>query len=200
MTDHEQLDLFFDRRRAAMVEDIRALVRVDSVKGEAYPGAPFGSGPAAALDTALALARREGFSARNVDGYVGVVDLNDAPTELGILAHLDVMPQGTGWTYPPFDVTEHEGKLYGRGTADDKGPAVAALYAMMAVKAIRPELHKNVRLILGTDEESGSADIAYYFAREAPPPHVFSPDGDFPVINIEKGRFAPVFRGRWPRQ
>ena len=97
-------------------------------------------------------------------------------------------------------MTEHEGRLYGRGTADDKGPAVAALYAMMAVKAIRPELHKNVRLILGTDEECGSADIAYYFAREAPPPHVFSPDGDFPVINIEKGRFAPVFRGRWPRQ
>ena len=200
MTDHEQLDLFFDRRRASMVEDIRALVRVNSVKGEACPGAPFGSGPTAALDAALALARREGFAARNVDGYVGVVDLNDAPTELGILAHLDVMPQGTGWTYPPFDVTEHEGKLYGRGTADDKGPAVAALYAMMAVKAIRPELHKNVRLILGTDEESGSADIAYYFAREAPPPHVFSPDGDFPVINIEKGRFAPVFRGRWLRQ
>ena len=143
MTDRESLDLFFDRRRAAMVEDIRALVRVDSVKGEAYPGAPFGSGPAAALDTALA--RREGFSARNVDGYVGVVDFNGAPTELGILAHLDVMPQGTGWTYPPFDVTEHEGRLYGRGTADDKGPAVAALYAMMAVKAIRPELAKNVR-------------------------------------------------------
>ena len=70
MTDRESLDLFFDRRRAAMVEDIRALVRVDSVKGEPYPGAPFGSGPAAALDTALALARREGFSARNVDGYV----------------------------------------------------------------------------------------------------------------------------------
>ena len=129
MTDHEQLDLFFDRRRASMVEDIRALVRVNSVKGEACPGAPFGSGPTAALDAALALARREGFAARNVDGYVGVVDLNDAPTELGILAHLDVMPQGTSWTYPPFDVTEHEGKLYGRGTADDKGPAVAALYA-----------------------------------------------------------------------
>ena len=122
MTDHEQLDLFFDRRRASMVEDIRALVRVNSVKGEACPGAPFGSGPTAALDAALALARREGFAARNVDGYVGVVDLNDAPTELGILAHLDVMPQGTGWTYPPLRRDGARGEALWPGHGGRQGP------------------------------------------------------------------------------
>ena len=196
----KEIEGFIDSHREEMIEDICTLCRINSEKMPYVEGKPYGEGPFQALQAALGMAEGYGFSIRNYDNYVGTADLNDKERQLDILAHLDVMPQGTGWTYPPFDVTEHEGKLYGRGTADDKGPAVAALYAMMAVKAIRPELHKNVRLILGTDEESGSADIAYYFAREAPPPHVFSPDGDFPVINIEKGRFAPVFRGRWPRQ
>lgn len=126
MTDHEQLDLFFDRRRASMVEDIRALVRVNSVKGEACPGAPLRLRPHRRFGRRPGPGPPGGLCRRNVDGYVGVVDLNDAPPSLASWPTWTLMPQGTGWTYPPFDVTEHEGKLYGRGTADDKGPAVAA--------------------------------------------------------------------------
>ncbi len=93
----------------------------------------------------------------------------------------------------PFEPVEKDGKLYGRGTADDKGPAVAALYAMRAVKELGIPLTKNVRLILGTDEECGSSDIAHYYDVEEEAPMTFSPDGSFPVVNIEKGRLQGHF-------
>lgn len=197
MTDRQRLDAYFKEHEEELWEDIRTLVRIPSLKGAASPGKPFGEGPAQALEAALRLAAQKGFAVKNFHNYVGTVNFNRQETALGILAHLDVMPQGTGWTYPPFDVTHAEGKLYGRGTADDKGPAMAALHAMCAVKEIRPQLKSNVRLIFGTDEESGSEDIRHYFAIEPPPPHVFSPDGDFPVINVEKGRFSPTFGQQW---
>src|SRR5699024_10557105 len=109
-------------------------------------------------------------------------------SQLDILAHLDVVPAGEGWTVTePFEPVEKDGRLYGRGTADDKGPAVAALYALRAVKELGIPLKKRVRLILGTDEECGSSDIQHYYAVEKEAPMTFSPDGAFPVVNIEKG-------------
>ncbi|MFR4578452.1 MAG: M20/M25/M40 family metallo-hydrolase [Clostridium fessum] len=93
----------------------------------------------------------------------------------------------------PFEPIVKDGKLYGRGTADDKGPAVAALYAMRAVKELGIPVTKNVRLILGTDEECGSSDIEHYYKVEKEAPMTFSPDASFPVINIEKGRFPGAY-------
>lgn len=197
MTEREQLDQYFTQHTEEMLEDIRTLVRIPSVKGAAKPGKPFGEGPAEALKAALKMAERKGFLTHNFENYVGTANFNSKETVLGILAHLDVMPEGADWHYPAFDVTEEGGKIFGRGTADDKGPAVAALYAMCAVKEIRPELARNVRLIFGTDEESGSGDIRYYFPIEPAPPYVFSPDSDFPLINVEKGRFSPAFSTVW---
>lgn len=194
----ERLEEYFARHRQEMVEDICRLVRIDSVKGEARPGQPFGPGPAAALEAALEMARSMGFAAENRDGYVGTVDYGPGPRQLDMLAHLDVVPVGDDWTVTaPFVPVEKDGMLYGRGTADDKGPAVAALYAMRAVKDLGIPLQKSVRLILGTDEESGSADIAHYYQTEAEAPMTFSPDADYPVINIEKGRAQGVFTARW---
>jgi len=211
----KQLDAFFLRHEEEMLEDLRRLIRIPSLRGKPSPGKPFGEEPARVLQEALSIARGYGFETHNFENYAGTVEFHgaqggtgatpdakpeagqDVETALGILAHLDVMPEGVGWTYPPFDITCEGGRIYGRGTADDKGPAVAALYAMRAVKEICPELKKNVRLILGTDEESGSEDIAYYFKQQAPPPAVFTPDADFPVINVEKGRFMPTFGMQW---
>lgn len=64
---------------------------------------------------------------------------------------------------------------------------MAALYAMRAVKELGIPLTKNIRLILGTDEECGSSDIAYYYRKEKPAPMTFSPDASYPVVNVEKG-------------
>jgi succinyl-diaminopimelate desuccinylase len=194
----QQIQQYFAAQRQKMIEDICKLVRIRSVGEEAEPGKPYGPGPAAALAQALDMAREMGFAVRNYDNYVGTADLNDQPTQLAILAHLDVVHEGTGWTVTqPYEPLEKDGKLYGRGTGDDKGPAVAALYAMKAVKDLGLPLTKNVRLILGTDEERGSSDLNYYFNIEKAPPMSFSPDASYPVINIEKGGLHSAFTAQW---
>ena len=196
----DQINAYFDdpARRQQLVEAISRLVRIRSVREEAQPGMPFGPGPAAALAEGLKLAEELGFSVKNYDNYVGAVDFNDQETQLHILCHLDVVGEGTGWTVTqPYEPIEVDGMLYGRGTDDDKGPAVAALLAMQAVRDLGVPLKKNVRLLLGTDEESGSGDIAYYYSKEPYAPCTFSPDGEFPVINLEKGSYKPVFTKTW---
>ena len=196
----DKINAYFDdpARRAQLVEAISRLVRIRSVREEAQPGMPFGPGPAAALAEGLRLAEEMGFSVKNYDNYVGAVDLNDKETQLHILCHLDVVGEGTGWTVTePYEPIEVDGMLYGRGTDDDKGPVAAVLLAMQAVKDLGVPMKKNVRLLLGTDEESGSEDIAYYYSREPYAPCTFSPDGEFPVINLEKGSYKPVFTKAW---
>lgn len=182
-----------------MLETLQKWVRIPSVKGEAASGAPFGVEARRALDTAMADCEKFGLKTEIFDGYAGHADLGEGSTRdaLAILAHLDVVPVGDGWTKEPFGGERADGKIYGRGTSDDKGPAVAALYAMRAVKELGIPLRKSVRLILGTDEESGSADIAHYYQHQEEAPMTFSPDADFPVINIEKGRAHGVFTASW---
>lgn len=190
----EQLKAYMEAHREAMIEDISTLVRIKSDKGEAAPGAPFGEGPAAALKKAMEICGDKGFVVKNWDGYVMTADMNGKESGLDILAHLDVVPVSEGWTKTePFEPKLIGNKLYGRGTADDKGPAVAALYAMMAVKELGVPLKSNCRLILGTDEECGSSDIRHYYAQVPEAPCTFSPDAEFPCINIEKGSIAPHY-------
>ena len=169
-----------------MLRDLGALIAIPSVRGDAKPDAPFGEHPAAALRFMLEKAKSFGFSIDNVDNYAGCI--SDGETaQLAMLAHLDVVPAGEGWLHEPFAMTEENGKLIGRGTSDDKGPAVAALYAMRAVKELGIPLQSGVQLVLGTDEENGSSDLAYYLSHRTLPPMVFTPDGDYPVITTEKG-------------
>ncbi len=193
----EKIDEYFEKHKEEILTDIVRLIAIKSYKQPAQPGMPFGSGSAEALLLALSMANKAGFKNRNYDNYVITADLNDNETELGILAHLDVVPEGDGWTLPPYEATIKDGRIYGRGASDDKGPAVAALYAMKAAREIAPGLSKNVRLILGGDEESGSEDIKYYFSKEKAPPKTFSPDAEFPVINIEKGSLRSTFEASW---
>lgn len=190
----KEIESFIDSHRQEMIEDICALCRINSEKMPYVEGKPFGQGPFEALQAALNMAEGYGFSTQNYDNFVGTADLNDKERQLDILAHLDVVPAGEGWTETkPFEPVVKEGRLFGRGTADDKGPAVAALYAMRAVKELGIPLNKNVRLILGTDEECGSSDIVNYYDKEEEAPMTFSPDAEFPVINIEKGRLEGHF-------
>lgn len=186
----EKINAFFEANRENIVQDVFRLVRIASDRGEAKEGMPFGEGPYRALQEALALCADRGMQAENVDNYVMYTDIGSAEPCLDILAHLDVVPVANNWTVcDPFQPIEKDGVLYGRGTADDKGPAVAALYAMLCVKELGADLKGRCRLILGTDEESGSGDIRHYYASNAEAPMTVSPDGDFPVINLEKGHF-----------
>ncbi len=190
----EKLDAYIDAHKEEMLEDLKTLVRIDSQRGEAQPGKPFGEGPAKVLDTAEEMMKKYGFSTKNYDHYVVTADFSDQEKKLDILAHLDVVPVTKNWKETePFEPVIKDGKIYGRGTADDKGPAIAALYAMRAVKECGVPLKNSIRLILGSDEECGSGDLAYYYAKEKEAPMTFTPDADFPVINLEKGRLQKEF-------
>ncbi len=197
----EKIEAWFAGRERELVDRIARLVAAPSMKGPAAPGAPFGPGPAEALDIGLAQAGELGLSARNYDGYVGLADLNDKPDALHILAHLDVVDPGTGWDTDPFTLVERDGLIYGRGVDDDKGPLMAAMLAMAAAKELGGEnLKYNAKLIMGTDEECGFGDLDYYYAREPHAPYAVSPDAEFPVINVEKGHYQPELSAHWEQE
>lgn len=191
----ELIDAYIDSKKEEMIQDMMTLVRIDSQRGEAKPGMPFGEGPAKALAKAEEIMASYGLTTKNYDNYVVTGDFGPGEKELDILAHLDVVPVTEDWTVTqPFDPVVVDGKVYGRGTVDDKGPAIAALYAIRAVKDLGLPISKSIRLILGSDEECGSSDLEHYYGIEKEAPCTFTPDGEFPVINLEKGRLAKVFK------
>nr|MDA8229250.1 dipeptidase PepV [Desulfitobacterium hafniense] len=123
---------------------------------------------------------------KNIDGYAGQIEMGSGEL-VGILGHLDVVPEGDGWSVPPYGGIIQDEKIYGRGALDDKGPTLAVLYAMKAIRDANLPLVKTVRLILGTDEESGWTDMKYYKGKEEIPQFGFAPDAEFPLIHAEKG-------------
>ena len=183
-----------DGCREAFTETLRNWIRTPSVKGEAAPGAPFGTDVRKMLDRAMADAREMGFAVRDFDGYACDITLGDAEEKIAVLGHLDVVPVGDGWTKPPFEGETEGSRIYGRGAIDDKGPSLAALFAMRAIREAGVPLKKGIRMILGCDEESGWEDMQYYGAHEQIPDVGFSPDAAFPLINTEKGMLGLELR------
>ncbi|ADQ14736.1 dipeptidase PepV [Halanaerobium hydrogeniformans] len=170
-----------------IIKSTQELIQIPSVKAKKEEKYPYGENVYLALEKALDIASELGFKTKNIDNYAGHIEIGEGEEILGILCHLDVVPEGSNWTYPPYAAEIHAGKIYGRGAIDDKGPTVAALYAMKIVDMLDINLSKKVRLILGTDEESGMESIDYYFKKEKMPELSFSPDAVFPAIHAEKG-------------
>ena len=183
-----------DSYRDEFVATLQGWIRTPSVKGEPEDGAPFGQDVRKMLDRAMADIRAMGFPVRDFQGYACDATLGDAEEKIAVLGHLDVVPVGDGWTKPPFDGLVENGRIYGRGTNDDKGPSLAALYAMKAIRDAGIPLKKGIRLILGCDEESGWEDMEYYGSHERIPDVGFSPDATFPLINTEKGMMVLELR------
>lgn len=171
-----------------MIQDLQKLIAHNSVEGFPEEGAPNGRAVANCLNEALLIAGKLGFAVRNVDGYAGEVSYGDAEEYVAVLGHLDIVPAGSDWSHDPFKGEIIDGRMYGRGVNDDKGPLIAALYAMKALKEEGRELGSAVRIILGTSEETGGDDIAHYLTvRGRQPKAGFTPDAFFPAINAEKG-------------
>ena len=183
-----RLDKQIDLMKEDIISAIQTCIQIKSVKDieHASPGAPFGPGIQEALEWTLALGEKYGFTVKNVEGYAGHIEMGTGDL-LGILGHLDVVPEGDGWSVPPYSATIKDGKILGRGALDDKGPSLTTLFAMKAIKDANIPLNMRVRLILGTDEESGWADLDYYLKKEEVPQIGFAPDAEFPVIHAEKG-------------
>ena len=176
---------FIEKNEKKMLEDLALLVSHNSVYSDDL--APFGSQNHAVLDDALALMEEYGLKTKNLDYYCGYGEIGEGKDLIGILAHLDVVPAGEGWSTDPFKMTEKDGVVYGRGVSDDKGAVIASLYALKYLKETNYPFKKRVRLITGCNEETGSKCIAHYVEKEGHIDMGFTPDGDFPGIFAEKG-------------
>ncbi len=205
MTDARwaSIDAFAEQNRDNILRDITRLVAVPSVEGTPEPGKPYGPGPAAALDCALAIAAELGLDTHNDAGRIGWAQtgpIADGQKYLATITHVDVVPAGNGWSADPFTVRLQDGWLLGRGVADDKGPGILCLYALKYLKESGAPLPYPVRALLGANEETGMADADYYAQNHPQPVFCFTPDAEFPVCNGEKGGFggelvSPVLEG-----
>jgi succinyl-diaminopimelate desuccinylase len=187
----EKIDWFaeVEKRKELLIKDTQELLHIKSLLDEENPTpeAPLGEGVKEALDFMLNLGEKDGFTAKNVGNLAGHLEFGQGEELLGILCHVDVVPEGDGWSSDPFAAEIREGKIYARGALDDKGPTMAAYYAMKIVKELGLPLKKRVRMIIGTDEESNWRCVEHYFQHEEMPTLGFAPDADFPIINAEKG-------------
>ena len=181
-----------------LIKDLQDSIRIKSVEEEAKPGMPFGEGPAKALEHFLSVGEKLGFKAENFDNYAGHIDFgtDDQEEMVGILGHVDVVPEGTGWDHDPYGAEIVDNKMFGRGTLDDKGPMMICLYAMKALKDAGVPLKRKVRMILGANEETGWGCMKHYFEKlQMPHPAVsFTPDSEFPVTFAEKGILRALFK------
>lgn len=180
---------FAQSKKDELISELQQLIQIESVLDEknATAQAPFGIGPLKALEWMLNKGEENGFKTKNIDNMAGHIEMGAGNELLGILCHVDVVPASNGWTYPPFKGEVVDGKLYGRGAIDDKGPTIAAWIAMKMIKEANIQLNKRVRMIIGADEESGFRCVERYFEKEEMPTIGFAPDADFPLINAEKG-------------
>lgn len=180
-----------------MIEALQKLVSFQSIAKEEGPEYPYGKEVHNAKEYVLDLAKSFGMRTVDVPGKYAYIEIGEGPRLIGILSHLDVVPAGDGWTQDPFGGEITDGKIYGRGTTDDKGPTIAVLYAMKALKE-KTTLPVRIRLILGQTEENGEwRDIEAYTEAEEIPECGFTPDGDFPAIQNELG--AMVFQVQMPQ-
>ena len=173
-----------------MLESLRKLLRIPSVSGHgANPGQPYGKEVDEALDHTLALCRSLGMRTTKLPGKTAWAEIGQGTEMIAVVPHLDVVPAGDGWTVEPFDGTVKDGRLYGRGSSDNKGPAMSCIYAAADIlEETGGRLPRRLRLIFGQSEETGVwTDMDYYRQNEEKPIAGFTPDAEFPALNGEKG-------------
>lgn len=181
-----------------IIRSVQENVRIPSLQGESLPDAPFGIHVRRSLEHALETAEKLGFRTTNLDNYIGWAEYGEGKEMIAVLGHLDVVPEGDGWSCDPYGGIIRDGKIMGRGTTDDKGPSVAALYAMAALRDSGLPLKRRIRVLLGCNEETGSEDIRYYLSHNGEIPVMgFTPDGEYPVINGEKGIITVCFKANY---
>lgn len=189
--DYRKINEKIDEMQDEILETIRRSVQIDSVAGEPQKNAPYGPGPKKALDFALELGKSLGFRIGNVDNHAGYIEYGNGEEMVAVLGHMDVVPAGDGWKYPPFAGEIHDGIMYGRGVVDDKGPTIGAIYGLRAIRDLGLPLDRRIRVIFGTNEECGSSCIRHYLEKgEEQPVMGITPDAEYPLIFFEKGMFT----------
>ncbi|MGG7161226.1 Sapep family Mn(2+)-dependent dipeptidase [Clostridium baratii] len=193
MNDLDKVNLSYEFNKKAdeykeeLIKSIGRLVKINSVEGKKLYDAPFGSGPKEALEEALRISRELGFKTKNIENAIGYAEYGESDDYIGIIGHVDIVPEGDGWNYNPFDVSIDNEKIYGRGVLDNKGPIMSVLYGMKIIKDLNLPISKKIRVIFGTNEETGFGDIPYYLKEEKPPIMGFTPDCKYPAVYGERG-------------
>ena len=178
----------------ALIADLQGCIQIPSVYQKDDSGYPYGKPVQECLEYVLSCAEKLGFSCVNMDNQLGWCEYGSGEEMVAVLGHLDVVPEGDGWTVPPYGGVVENGRIYGRGTMDDKGPTMCALYALKAIKDSGLPLNRRIRVLFGLNEETGSADMKYYNEHGGEAPVMgFTPDGEYPVINGEKGLINEVY-------
>ncbi len=128
------INKYIEEHKNEMITKVQELIQIPSViTHSSNPLYPFGEPINHALEYMLNLGKSLGFRTKNIDGYCGYIEFGEGEELIGIIGHLDVVPEGNNWTYPPFGGTIANNKIYGRGAIDDKGPVISSLYAMKAI-------------------------------------------------------------------
>ena len=193
-----RIDQAIEGSMAALKQDLIKLIAIKSVKGDPLPGAPFGPGPRAVLDAVLKMGKQEGFYP--VEHTEGVISLSvkEGQPDLGIWLHGDVVPEGAGWDYDPYQATEYKGCIIGRGATDNKGQLCAIFHLLKIFKELGVELNYNPALYVGSNEETGMKDIPPFLEKCTPPRLSLVPDSSFPVGYGGKGGMSLTFRSKRP--
>ena len=168
------------------IRDLKSLIACKSVKSSPKENAPFGLGVKSAFDTFIKIANNMGFDVINYQNYIGEITIGDGE-EIGLIGHLDVVPEGSGWNTDPYTLTEIDDTFYGRGVLDDKAPLLLCLYAIKELLDEGVVFNKKIRFFIGLDEETDWQDVNYFKENYGFPKYGFSPDGNFPVVYAEKG-------------
>ena len=197
---YDDVDQWAAAHRQEFIDDISEVCRIRSVSimNKQDPEKPFGAACRQMLDKALEMSGRYGFETRNYDNFCGsaVYGSNPDNDSIGIFSHMDIVPEGEGWTHDPFDpILSEDGKyLFARGTADNKSCGIMAMYAMRYLKEHDIKLKNNVMLVFGLNEEIGMNDIPEFLAREKCPKFSLVPDAKYPITYAEKGITKSVLK------
>lgn len=179
---------------APLLACLQENLRIPSVEGTAAEGAPYGVEVRRSLDHILAAAEKLGLRTENMDGHVGWCEYGEGEEMIAVLGHLDVVPAGDGWSFDPWGGEIKDGRIFGRGTMDDKGPSIAAVFALAALRDSGLPIQRRIRILFGCNEETGAADLKYYLAHGGEIPVMgLTPDAEYPVINGEKGIINATF-------
>lgn len=176
----------FEKYLPEIIETISKSVQIKTVLDVAVPGGPFGQGNKDCLEYVLSVADKLGFRTVNLDGYCGYAEIGEGEEIVGIIGHLDVVPEGEGWKVPAYSGALVDDEIWGRGTIDDKGPIIIALYVVKALMDKGFAFGKRVRVIFGCNEETGSKCMEHYLEVDEPISYGVTPDSNFPVIFAEK--------------
>ena len=173
-----------------LLKDLFELLSVRSILGtDITEETPFGSGPREALDLILSFGERDGYKTKLVENKAGHIEVGEGDEIFGILGHVDVVPVvEADWISHPFKPEVRDGKIFARGSLDDKGPTMAAYYAVKLLDKLGVKWNKRIRVIIGSDEETGFRCVEAYFKHEEQPASGFTPDAMFPLVYAEKAR------------